>query len=194
MEKIDLFSNDLVQREMKRAVEFGQRAWSEHYMQSMETELSFQQFESPLEAAFFVWWRMLGQTLGIEPALTLQHQHTAVVNDRTYRLDFAVLPGPPRKHLLDDAEALAIPVPQIGVELDGHDFHERTKEQVAHRNRRDRDLLSAGWLIFHYSGSEFLKDEFVCVQEVFTAALGKFVALREEIIDRKKKMEGPHGE
>ena len=61
----------------------------------------------------------------------------------------------------------------IAVELDGHDFHEKTKAQVAYRNRRDRDLQSAGWTIFHFSGSELFREPCNCVREVMDFAARK---------------------
>lgn len=48
----------------------------------------------------------------------------------------------------------------IAVELDGHAFHERTKEQAARDKKRDRALLSKGWTVVRYTGSEVVKDPF----------------------------------
>ena len=44
------------------------------------------------------------------------------------------------------------------VECDGHDFHERTKEQAARDRERDRAAQLAGMEIFRFTGSELWRD------------------------------------
>ncbi len=48
------------------------------------------------------------------------------------------------------------------IECDGHDFHEKTKEQVAKEKKRDRDLISMGYDVIHFSGSEIWNDADSC--------------------------------
>lgn len=43
---------------------------------------------------------------------------------------------------------------KIIIECDGHDFHEKTKEQAQHDKERDRFLTSKGYIILRYTGSE----------------------------------------
>ena len=52
------------------------------------------------------------------------------------------------------------------IECDGHDFHEKTKEQVARGKRRDRDLISMGYDVIHFSGSEIWHDVDACSQYI----------------------------
>lgn len=52
------------------------------------------------------------------------------------------------------------------------DYHERTRAQVRHRDRRDRDLQAAGWRLMHFSGSEFHRNPAKCVDEVWSASWG----------------------
>ncbi len=40
------------------------------------------------------------------------------------------------------------------IECDGHDFHEKTRQQVRRDKARDRNLKSCGYEIFHFAGSE----------------------------------------
>ena len=106
--------------------------------------------ESPLEAAFLAWWRMVSYRSCGDYSLFAQRD--ATVGGRVYRLDFTVEP-------LDYGFLQCLvnspDCPKIAIELDGHEFHERTKEQVTYRNRRDRDLQADGWIVLHVSGSEF---------------------------------------
>jgi very-short-patch-repair endonuclease len=55
---------------------------------------------------------------------------------------------------------------KLVVECDGHDFHERTKEQAAHDRSRDRDLVNAGYDVFRFTGSELWRDPFGCAEQV----------------------------
>jgi very-short-patch-repair endonuclease len=54
----------------------------------------------------------------------------------------------------------------IGIECDGHNFHEKTKEQVARDKAKDRSLLCAGMPIMRFSGSEIWEDALECANQV----------------------------
>jgi very-short-patch-repair endonuclease len=43
------------------------------------------------------------------------------------------------------------------VECDGHDFHEKTKDQARNDKRRDRELQQSGHRIFRFAGSEIFE-------------------------------------
>lgn len=70
---------------------------------------------------------------------------------KRYRLDFAVVSR----------------VGQIAIETDGHDFHERTKEQARRDKSRDRELQRLGWRVLRFTGSEVYADPNACAEEVF---------------------------
>jgi very-short-patch-repair endonuclease len=76
-----------------------------------------------------------------------------------YRLDFAIIVDWPSYR--EGAE-----VARIVVECDGHDFHERTKEQAASDRARDRDLTANGWLVARFTGSELYRSPGGCVGEL----------------------------
>jgi len=60
----------------------------------------------------------------------------------------------------------AIPIEvQVIVECDGHDFHERTKEQAAYDRQKDRLLQEMGFKVFRFTGSEIWSDVFKCARE-----------------------------
>lgn len=117
--------------------------------------------ESPIEAIFLIWWQTWAKLIAYACApnkmpsineLTLVPQYEIEVPGRRYRVDFALIER------------------RVAIELDGHEFHERTKEQVAARNRRDRDLQVAGWRVLHISGSELLYSQGECIMSVLEAA------------------------
>lgn len=54
---------------------------------------------------------------------------------------------------------------ELLIECDGHDFHERSKEQARRDKRRDRELQSDGFKVLHFTGSEIWADPLACAQE-----------------------------
>jgi very-short-patch-repair endonuclease len=52
------------------------------------------------------------------------------------------------------------------VECDGHEFHERTKEQAARDRSRDRRLQAMGYQVFRFTGSELWRNPLKCIREV----------------------------
>lgn len=54
----------------------------------------------------------------------------------------------------------------VVVELDGHDFHEKTREQVARDKARDRYLVMQGYQLLRYSGSEVYRDPLAVAWQV----------------------------
>jgi len=52
------------------------------------------------------------------------------------------------------------------VECDGHEFHEKTREQVARDKARQRDLQIDGYHVIRFAGSEVFKDPAACAGDV----------------------------
>jgi very-short-patch-repair endonuclease len=48
-------------------------------------------------------------------------------------------------------------VTELIIELDGHEFHERDKQQRSYEKARDRFLINSGYKVFHYTGSDVVK-------------------------------------
>jgi hypothetical protein len=58
----------------------------------------------------------------------------------------------------------------ICVELDGHDFHERTKVQAQRDKSRDRAILAAGAAVARFTGSEVWRNTHSCAKEALRLA------------------------
>lgn len=56
-------------------------------------------------------------------------------------------------------------MPSTIVECDGHDWHERTKEQAARDKKRDRWLQAQGHRVFRFTGSEIHRRAIYCALE-----------------------------
>jgi hypothetical protein len=73
------------------------------------------------------------------------------------RVDFAIM-----------SEDLA----PVAIELDGHEFHERTKEQAARDKSKDRMIQESDWKILRFTGSEIWNKTMACADEAFRIATG----------------------
>ena len=121
--------------------------------------------DSPLEAAWRVWWHLATSSryVGVP---RVKYQHEVAVDGQNYRLDVALF-------------VWGSEVPVLAIELDGHTFHERTPQQVADRNARDRALQTAGWTVLHFSYHEIRDRGLECAVEAIerfdtlTASLGR---------------------
>lgn len=61
----------------------------------------------------------------------------------------------------------------LAIECDGHDFHDRTKEQAARDRRRDRALNAVGITTARFTGSEIHNDVMACVMDVASIITAK---------------------
>lgn len=119
--------------------------------------------DSPIEAAFatafYLAAREMGEVVisppGLGPSLFCMQFQVPIL---TYRADFVICENTENPSL-------------IVVECDGHDFHERTKEQAERDRRRDREMQSAGYRVFRFTGREIYRDAFKCADEVIREAI-----------------------
>jgi very-short-patch-repair endonuclease len=79
-----------------------------------------------------------------------------------YRVDFLLLAR------FRDTGSLDRDLVRIVIECDGHDFHERTKEQAARDRGRDRFMQRAGYKVFRFTGSEIYHSPETCSDEIAT--------------------------
>lgn len=71
----------------------------------------------------------------------------------SYRADLAIV-------MQSDGYSL-----RIVVECDGHEFHQKTKEQAAHDKKRDRYFLDHEWPVMRFTGSEIHRDADACADQ-----------------------------
>jgi very-short-patch-repair endonuclease len=118
--------------------------------------------ESPIEAMFL--WRFTafahahwagpiatGTLLRLEPQVWFDDQDYG-----RYRMDFEIRL---RGHRLN-----------VAVELDGHQFHERTPEQVEKRNARDNRLQLHQWKVVRFSGRQVFREGGACAAAAWLTA------------------------
>jgi very-short-patch-repair endonuclease len=144
--------------------------------------LFLEKCESPIEEAMFLALYIAADYFcegGVDvhwgPPRTPE-SYTAMIGPQAqlgeYRVDFllryrVVLPKIEDGMIVRDVESEK----QMIVECDGHDFHERTKEQASSDKKRDRSLQAAGFLVFRFSGADIWRDVFGCATQALTALI-----------------------
>lgn len=86
--------------------------------------------------------------------IAIENQKEVMCFDAKYRVDFAIYV----KYW--NAEKCYI------VECDGHEFHQKTKEQVERDNKRTRNLQLAGYTVIRFSGTEIFHKPYQCGSEI----------------------------
>ena len=97
------------------------------------------------------------------------------IDDKTYRADILLEIAFKNKGKYTDILKLII-------ECDGHDFHERTKEQVKKDNERTRNLQKAGYEVLRFSGSEIYNNTNKCVNEIIKFVYSRYNNLQDKLV------------
>jgi hypothetical protein len=79
------------------------------------------------------------------------------------------------------------------IECDGHDYHERTKEQAAHDRARDREMQRLGYLVLRFTGSEIWRDPIGCALVALQTVDQAQHAQRSEAFGLPQGKPGPVG-
>jgi very-short-patch-repair endonuclease len=146
------------------------RDWASDYVEAnciSLREVAERRCESPIEVAMAValwtyftiveqrstefWAPFQSDIDGVEPDnVVIAPQYLCA----GYRADFVVAIG-------TDSGMLT-----AAVECDGHDFHERTKEQAARDRKRDREMQVEFDIVLRFTGSEIYRDPMKCAEDV----------------------------
>jgi hypothetical protein len=82
-------------------------------------------------------------------------------NKRKYILDFEIC-------VIHTTESRNCIMHDFAVEIDGHEWHEKTKEQVARDKARERDLLRSNIRVIRFSGYEVFHDPLKAANETWS--------------------------
>lgn len=128
--------------------------------------------ESPLENYFALGWELIkfANHLGLKdyellPQVKIDEIGKLVWGSKVrykYRLDFIII----KQTDYDRLPKGLPPENKIAVEIDGFQFHEKTRDQLIYEKRRERFLLSNRWKVFHFIGSEINNSPFRCLEEI----------------------------
>lgn len=90
--------------------------------------------------------------------MDISKQANIICGDNKYRADFLIVAAIIEKKKMFN----------FVVEVDGHDFHQKTKKQVERDNTRNRNMALYGYNVIRFSGSEIYANSNKCASEVFT--------------------------
>jgi len=188
MKLVDRVREYLEQRSQSLAGEFYEECLTAMALFNEDSE-SF--IESPVEQLFLIEWTRLNFMNPTLFDLYPQYQHESVTGK--YRLDFCVsfTLDAYQRHCppLELPEFNSIQEPLLGVEIDGHIWHEKTPHQVQYHKERERFLIEKGWKLLRFTGAEIFRDPNPAVIETrkFACELRNqyFDSLREKINAKK---------
>ena len=126
---------------------------------------------SPIEQLFMIGWEARSAFVGDNINYVLEPQFSKEELTGSYRLDFRIAVPPD-----SDSPALDTNGPLIGIELDGHEWHEKTKRQAEYDKKRDRYLAAKGWHILRFTGAEIFRDPDKAIEEVVSFCKAKAVS------------------
>lgn len=121
--------------------------------------LDYSECKSPIEVVFNFAFDLVKFSEGYI-GFDLSPQYEIQCKTKTYYADFAFLTS-------DIEEIIEIQNPdfKLVIECDGHEFHEKTKEQVAKDNEREYDLKMQGYDVLRFSGSQIYNKPFICAAQ-----------------------------
>lgn len=119
--------------------------------------------ESPIEELMGIALKKREEREGLLP-LFISPQWKVETKDKNFRIDFILARV---DSITDDGLDEHV---KIAIECDGHEFHEKTKEQAQHDKQRDRLLTELGFKVLRFTGSEIYRDADACAAEVYRLA------------------------
>lgn len=90
-------------------------------------------------------------TAKVEREIKIAPQYKIISDSKVYYSDFLISLSPPGYKLI--------------VEIDGHEFHEKTKEQAQRDRERERAIKREGYDIIRFTGSEIYRNPDKAVYE-----------------------------
>jgi very-short-patch-repair endonuclease len=122
--------------------------------------------------------------------VTVTLQAPTKIGGKDCRLDFRVRAVCGAPTVDGDNQTVAV---DLAVECDGHDFHERTKEQARRDRKRDRDLQALGYTVLRFTGSEIARDPRAVAKEIVHTAETRLQALYSAAHDAWAAAQGRKG-
>ena len=83
---------------------------------------------------------------------------------------------------------------QLVVECDGHNFHDKTKQQASRDKERDREMKKLGYDVFRFTGSDIWNDAFSCAKEAVDMVTGITEMKRERKAKAASTKAAAHGD
>jgi very-short-patch-repair endonuclease len=125
----------------------------------------YDEIKSPIEQIFITAFELYMQIFNKE-FIFLFPQYEIRIGKKKYIADFCFMCDENVNRFNTDKK--------IVIECDGHEFHQKTKEQVQHDNEREYDLKMSGYEIIRFSGSQIYNEPFKCAEDTYNYIM-KFI-------------------
>lgn len=121
--------------------------------------------KSPVEKLFYCAWSLTPlHQIGLTPQYRIKDFY---IDFKVSFIDYFV--NSPIKYSYQELLKIEKLLPLYAIEIDGHDFHEKTKAQVQKDKQRERVIVSQGYKVLRFSGSEVFHNTSTCVVDCFYA-------------------------
>ena len=144
------FDGSKIPMDIQRRLEWYKTRVATQFERSVKETFAAYGVGSPIEQLFVMEWHF--QRVSERFGVTLRPQARVSTDAGQVNIDFVV----------NRANGLL----PLAIELDGHEFHEKTKAQAAHDRKRERSIVRSGYLVVRFTGHEIFQDAAVCVKEV----------------------------
>jgi len=94
-------------------------------------------------------------------------QEEVTIDEQTFRLDFLI----ELTRVWPGSNGGYRTVARYAIEIDGHDYHERTKEQARKDRQRERKLMRGGFTVIRFTAQEVWQDAMAVAQEIIAGAV-----------------------
>jgi very-short-patch-repair endonuclease len=146
-------ASDDLKRDVATRLDWMKRRIAKDYERTFREVVTQHGVASPIEHIFLLEW--MYQRIEERHDVKLKPQARMRTQAGDFVADFVITSG-------------TEPQFSIVIEIDGHEFHEVTKVQVARDKRRERAIVCAGFTVLRFAGSEIFRDVRGCLQEIET--------------------------
>lgn len=168
MTNLNDFFNEIANIQAEKVVDIFESS-SERFQESLQKMLEgwvaaycirLAKCESPIEQLYGLYFLDAYYRRDFSYELALIPQHEFKKEDITIRVDFAIV------GTINGRQFTLV------VECDGHDFHDKTREQAESDRQRDRLLKSFGLDVIRFAGSEIYRSPRKCIEETIAVIEG----------------------
>ena len=139
--------------DVKSRLDWLKRRIAKEFEVDFTRQINANVISSPIEQIFLLEWKVAGLDKKLNVRLAPHEPVDTEVG--SYTVDFLIVPEDPS---LENVK--------IAIELDGHEFHEKTSQQVRKDKARERAIVQQGVTVLRFSGSEIVRNGRGCVEEV----------------------------
>jgi very-short-patch-repair endonuclease len=145
--------DSIMANDVRRRLDFFKKRIANEFELSIIETINQHEITSPIEQIFLIYWKYY--QIEFTHGLQLQPQTSVSTHKGTYTVDFIV-------------ERSSGQSARVAIELDGHEFHERTKAQAANDKSRERAIVTTGLPVLRFTGSEVFNNPRHVMDEVIS--------------------------